>query len=672
MAQPYPIVGVDTGVQPRLELRDLQANPIQFSLFIQALNKIHNMRNTENEDSPDYINKPNSWWQIGAIHGLPYNPWSGDPNGPQNPDPNAAWEGYCYHGSALFPTWHRVLLLLVEQAVVNEAIAIASQLEAQNPTAKDENWLQSAKNLRFPFWDWTKLETANEGIPQLLQDPTIQIANPGGSNTQVPNPLNHYRYTLKPGVAEGVEYMGDWDRTYRWANNSERPTKEMYDQALKAFSVGTTLYLYGSEIQLQPVSWLRGKVAGLFTYDLTLNDPSYGPNMWGYFSNVGAKSAGVDPPMPTMPPSLEESHNMVHLDTGGNGSMSVNEYAGFDPIFFLHHCNVDRLYAFWEYLYPKYWIEEGWKSKTGEIVPFVTTQGSFYQDANAPVDHTTPLVPFRTDSDASDYWTSDNTRSLLETNPVNKYYTYPGIKDPKTGTEVKVDVPYDVNNLSLREQYQQVLYNEWSQDLRAVVQTHRDVSGKLPKHVNLLLKEDNEASHLRHFFITGDLPEFAFPGSYRLELYLLPKDAKQAAVHVVNSISVLGRANPDNCPACRDRRTAGSQVRGHMHLDPRVILYLLSQLDATQLPAITDLDRLTVLIQGSFGMRLVKPNGTRLAVADPYTGANNEPLEDARAPQLTLHSHVVSFKPADTTAPLKFHQTVTHGAFGDQSGWKTI
>ena len=66
MAQPYPIAGVeDTGVQPRLELRDLQKNSIQFSLFIQALSKIHDMRNTEDTQSPDYFNKPNSWWQIG-------------------------------------------------------------------------------------------------------------------------------------------------------------------------------------------------------------------------------------------------------------------------------------------------------------------------------------------------------------------------------------------------------------------------------------------------------------------------------------------------------------------------------------------------------------------------------------------------------------------------------
>ena len=83
------------------------------------------------------------------------------------------------------------------------------------------------------FWDWTKPETVKEGIPQILQDAVVTIANPGGSQSQVPNPLNHYRYASKPGAASGVEYMGDWERTYRWANRNEHPTTEMYDQALK-------------------------------------------------------------------------------------------------------------------------------------------------------------------------------------------------------------------------------------------------------------------------------------------------------------------------------------------------------------------------------------------------------------------------------------------------------
>ena len=37
-----------------------------------------------------------------------------------------------------------------------------------------------------------------------------------------------------------------------------------------------------------------------------------------------------------------------------------------DPIFYLHHCNVDRIYAFWEYVYPHYWMSRGYTQVDGK------------------------------------------------------------------------------------------------------------------------------------------------------------------------------------------------------------------------------------------------------------------------------------------------------------------
>ncbi|KAF8122871.1 common central domain of tyrosinase-domain-containing protein [Boletus edulis] len=653
MAQPYSVIGMKgTGIQPRLEIRDLQRNPIQFSLFTRALNSILDMNNTDSQSS-DYIEQPNSWWQMAGIHGLPFNPWSGDPNGPQQANQNAHWGGYCYHASALFPTWHRVVTMLAEQAVVNEAIGIASELN-------NDTWLQAARELRLAYWDWTNLETAQEGIPHIFQEEVVKIANPDGSHDQVTNPLHHYNFTLKPGVARGIEYMNTWNRTYRWPNKDLNPTQEMYGEALKAFSEGATFQLGGSTTNLQPVSWLRAKLSALFTYDLTLQDPSYGPNMWGYFSNTAAQSDGVDPPMPVMPSSIEESHNLLHLDTGGNGTMSWPEYAAFDPIFFMHHANVDRLYAFWEYVYPDYWIADGWKSSdSGSTVPFVTDTGNFGQDANASVDHTTSLLPFRTE--ALDYWTSDNVRGLLNNGPTQKYYTYPAIKDPRTGVEVKVDVPYDTNNLTLRQQYQQALYNEWSPDITAIIQTIRNVSHIMPQQTNFLMKEEDDIAYLRQFIISGELVESAFGGSHRFELFLLPTD--QTRSQVVNSISVFSRADPE--------ADTGSHVRGNMYLDSRLILYLLSRLKPHQRMAVTELDHLAALIQERFGVRLMRPDGKTLASTDPPVGTHHTHLEEAKAPKLMLHSQVIQLS-LRGTAPIKIGNYSTHGAFKEKSGWRAF
>ena len=61
--------------------------------------------------------------------------------------------------------------------------------------------------------------------------------------------------------------------------------------------------------------------------------------------------------------SLESPHNSIHLAVGGydlpkimddspisgaNGDMGENDTAGLDPIFFFHHCFVDRMFWLWQ------------------------------------------------------------------------------------------------------------------------------------------------------------------------------------------------------------------------------------------------------------------------------------------------------------------------------------
>lgn len=65
---------------------------------------------------------------------------------------------------------------------------------------------------------------------------------------------------------------------------------------------------------------------------------------------------------------LEAPHNSIHNIIGGQGgNMSEIPIAAFDPLFWLHHCNMDRYYYSWysnitnnfsEPLYPKYITEE--------------------------------------------------------------------------------------------------------------------------------------------------------------------------------------------------------------------------------------------------------------------------------------------------------------------------
>jgi tyrosinase len=46
-------------------------------------------------------------------------------------------------------------------------------------------------------------------------------------------------------------------------------------------------------------------------------------------------------------------HNLVHTEVGGRGGLMSNpDYAALDPIFYLHHANIDRMWAGWNQKYP--------------------------------------------------------------------------------------------------------------------------------------------------------------------------------------------------------------------------------------------------------------------------------------------------------------------------------
>ena len=59
-----------------------------------------------------------------------------------------------------------------------------------------------------------------------------------------------------------------------------------------------------------------------------------------------AQDALTEPTFSSFQSSLSGPHGWVHGNVGGQ--MASVPYAGFDPIFFLHHCNVDRVWALWQ------------------------------------------------------------------------------------------------------------------------------------------------------------------------------------------------------------------------------------------------------------------------------------------------------------------------------------
>ena len=107
--------------------------------------------------------------------------------------------------------------------------------------------------------------------------------------------------------------------------------------------------------------------------------------------------------------SLEGIHNTIHNAVGGpNGHMTYLATSAFDPIFWLHHCNVDRLFALWQGIYPNSY--GGSQVAPGNT--WTIAQGST-QNGNSP------LTPFHRNANG-DFWTTNLVRSWWTFG-----YTYP-------------------------------------------------------------------------------------------------------------------------------------------------------------------------------------------------------------------------------------------------------
>nr|AAX44240.1 tyrosinase [Trametes sanguinea]AAX46018.1 tyrosinase [Trametes sanguinea] len=338
----------------RLEINDFVKNEEFFSLYVQALDIMYGLKQEE------LI----SFFQIGGIHGLPYVAWSD-----AGADDPAEPSGYCTHGSVLFPTWHRPYVALYEQILHKYAGEIADKYTVDKP-----RWQKAAADLRQPFWDWAKNTLPP---PEVISLDKVTITTPDGQRTQVDNPLRRYRFhPIDPSFPEPYS---NWPATLR------HPTSDGSDAKDNVKDLTTTLKADQPDITTK-------------TYNLLTR-----VHTWPAFSNHTPGDGG------SSSNSLEAIHDHIHDSVGGGGQMGDPSVAGFDPIFFLHHCQVDRLLALWSALNPGVWVN----SSSSE-------DGTYTIPPDSTVDQTTALTPFW--DTQSTFWTSFQSAGV---SPSQFGYSYP-------------------------------------------------------------------------------------------------------------------------------------------------------------------------------------------------------------------------------------------------------
>ena len=373
-----PVTGASGSTQPRLEIRQMQTQkPNQFTLLILALQQFQQKSQSD----------ATSYYQVSGIHGVPRQNYNNV--GQCSTCTNA--DGYCTHDSVLFPAWHRAYMALFEQeflALVNNIANTWPTSGAQTSRATMQN---AASTMRWPYWDWAaQPPNGGNNFPQMVSAPTIVVRGPTGQQT-IQNPLFKYKFT-DPSKLRYTPF-NKWTKTLRYPTSDATDATSQQAACVSAFD----------NIRQS----LQDQVYQLFT---TCTD-------YLHFSNDRAGSSTT-----SCHNSLEGIHNTIHTTTGGVPSTTVKTVghmyylatAAFDPVFWLHHCNVDRIFAMWQTLHS----DSYGSSQVAPHNTWTIAQGST-QNGDSP------LTPFYSDASGSSFWTTNGVRDWANT----FHYTYPEFSD---------------------------------------------------------------------------------------------------------------------------------------------------------------------------------------------------------------------------------------------------
>jgi tyrosinase len=348
-----------------------------WDLYIQALAAFQAV-----EESNKY-----SYFQVVGIHGLPFVSWNGVGN------VNGGGGGYCPHSEVLFASWHRPFLALFEQILQIHATRIANKYTG----SKKATYVAAAKTLRIPYWDWAR----DPKLPKSTTAQQITINTPTGRKT-IRNPLYSYRFQKFPFTyANFGGTLGNYAQTMRCPSSNSR-------------SATSRLSVVNNNLA-RDGSYLRDSV--YLTFTRTNN-----------FAVMSSDSQGGY--------TFESPHNTVHNDIGcgdPTGHMTNLGWSAFDPIFMLHHANVDRLIAMWQAAHPSQQTFSG--TFRASSARWGTAAGSSYTS-------TTGLKPFYK-SDLKNFWSSNTARSTRTFG-----YTYPELQDwTMSSSELQRSVISTVNKL---------------------------------------------------------------------------------------------------------------------------------------------------------------------------------------------------------------------------------
>ncbi|KAH0539087.1 hypothetical protein FGG08_004325 [Glutinoglossum americanum] len=306
-----------------------------------------------------------------------------------------------------------------EQPELLSFFQVAAAEYPEGPTRT--RYQAAAVTFRIPYWDWAY----NATMPDLVNSPTIEVNTKNGPQT-LRNPLAAYVFHPKPdaSVFPTNEMVSVPSLSLTPPTHLTAPYKWWSSTAQQGSQYSQTVRRPDGNGNSQPdaINAVLNSNAGSLhdrIYLLLSRETEYSA-----FSNTNGQRSD------TNSDSLEAVHNDIHVLVGWGGHMMYVPYSAFDPIFWLHHTNIDRLYAIWQAINPDSYVID----QVSRFNTFTTNSGST-EGVN------TALAPFHGPNDIE--FTSANSRHTVQFG-----YTYPEVRDwSKTPAEVKSDAQAAVNRL---------------------------------------------------------------------------------------------------------------------------------------------------------------------------------------------------------------------------------
>ncbi|KAH7353162.1 common central domain of tyrosinase-domain-containing protein [Pyrenochaeta sp. MPI-SDFR-AT-0127] len=637
------------------------------------------------------FNDPLSWYQIAGIHGRPYNTWPNfDWNNdiPEIPEELKQPRGFCTHSSILFLPWHRPYLALFERLLYHHVNEIAAGISDDSKA----DYVATAKQFRMPYWDWAEVYPDSQIFPKQALDPKYQPKGPPSTNS-VPlnpseqyNPLHHFPLvgteTARPDP-EVIQISDNSDENprkvdstvrYPYGTNTKGEIDNLEDALARFYKSGATSTTSSKVARTaernltERVGYILRSYASfgaVSSNKFTHEDPAQGPTAhagtWG---------------------SFEDIHNAVHNLTGGSGGhMSGIEVSAFDPIFWLHHTNIDRLFAIWQalhesatdedtYVTPQLDYYGTWAVRKSEYKP--DGQKGDVEDINFP------LYPFR---DVEDSWyTSEKVRrtevfgyayseTLSLSYPLSDdakgaltkivRETYPSAaeaianskrEDPKAGAgllpQAAILKQIHTKNLKATTDELQILASKLPEENKLIEQFSGPDQPYLHK-----LAPDNE---FLEWIVNIKAQKHALGGQYSVHVFLdAVEDANVAlwplSPHHVGTFAPLGQASDTGCTKCQvdqaDHREVTGQIPLTLALMERYLAGLIDDLSV---------EKVVPYLTKNLHWRVVKSNGSvadsrsEVAGLTVFVVSNKVTLPEDDA-QLPVYAKEVDIHPQITT-----------------------